>query len=114
VASAPPKSLPNRELVLEVIRLLLQVAWADDEVAPAEAALLLSYGRRSGLTDAELGQLRACLSGQAPLPPPNLGALREHRVAVLRTVSTLLKSDLRVAPEEDAILSQISALLGAL
>jgi hypothetical protein len=99
-------------LTLEVIRLLLQVAWADDEVAPEEAVLLVEYGRRSGLTEAELDELRACLSGQAPLAPPNLGALRGHRVAVLRTVKALLRSDLRIAPEEDAILSQISDLLG--
>ena len=112
VQSAPPHSRPDRGFALEVIKLLLQVAWADGEVAPEEAEVLIEHTRRSGLGEGELDELRACLSGEAPLPPPNLGLLRERRVEALRAVRNLLKSDLRIAPEEDAILGQISALLG--
>ena len=96
---------------LEVIKLLLQVAWADDEVAPEEAELLIAQAGRAGLAEEQIAELRTYLSGDAPLPPPNLGRLKERRVEVLRQVKSMLQSDLTVAPEEDAILEQISTLL---
>ena len=46
-----------------------------------------------------------------PLPPPNLGFLKERRLDVMRAVKELLMSDLTVASEEEEILTQISTLL---
>jgi uncharacterized tellurite resistance protein B-like protein len=96
---------------LEVVKLLLQVAWADHEVSPEEAEHLIGQARQAGIAEEHLAELRSYLSGDAPLPPPNLGLLKERRVEVLRKVKSLLQSDLEVAPEEDAILEQISTLL---
>ncbi len=95
-----------------MIRLLVQVAWADHEVASAEAEALLVFARRSGLDEDEVAGLSAMLAGHAPLVPPNLGLLKERRTDVLRAVKELLLSDLEVADEEEEILSQIAALLG--
>ena len=95
----------------ELLKLLLQVAWADDEVAPAEAEALLAYGRRHALSTEQLETLTRCLDGSAPLPPPNLGFLKERRLDVMRAVKELLTSDLHVAEEEEQILGQISELL---
>jgi len=95
----------------ELVKLLLQVAWADEDVAPQEADALLAFGQRSQLTAPQLELLAACLSGKAPLPPPNLGFLKARRLEVLRAVKDLLVSDLRVGAAEEAILGQISALL---
>lgn len=95
----------------ELVKLLLQVAWADHDVAPAEAQALIAYARRSGLGEAELTNLSNMLSGRAPLSPPNLGLLKERRTEVLRAVKELLLSDLEVAEEEEDILEQIAALL---
>jgi uncharacterized tellurite resistance protein B-like protein len=96
----------------ELVKLLVQVAWADHEVAPAEAEALLSFARRSGLPEAELTSLRAMLTGRTPLVPPNLGLLKPRRSEVLRAVKELLLSDLAVAEEEEEILGQIASLLG--
>jgi len=96
---------------LEVIKLLLQVAWADEELAPEEASAMLSRARSMGLTDRHLGELETYLSGQQPLPPPNLALLKQRRVEVLKAVKTMLQSDLKVAPEEDEVLEQIALLL---
>ena len=95
----------------ELVKLLVQVAWADHDVAPAEAQALVGYARRSGLSEAELTNLSNMLSGRAPLSPPNLGLLKERRTEVLRAVKELLLSDLEVAEEEEEILEQIAALL---
>ena len=95
----------------ELVKLLIQVAWADHDVAPAETEALLAYARRSGLGEQELASIAAMLAGRAPLTPPNLGLLKPRRTEVLRAVKELLLSDLEVAEEEEEILSQIAALL---
>lgn len=96
----------------ELVKLLLQVAWADHEVAAEEAQALLAFARRSGLPEDELVGLSAMLTGRAPLVPPNLGVLKPHRTEVLRAVKELLLSDLSVADEEEDVLRQIAELLG--
>ena len=106
-----PAEPTDGQFAFELVKLLLQVAWADDDVAPEEAEALLIYARRSQLSEDKLELLAACLSGHAPLPPPNLGFLKERRLDALRAVKELLLSDLHVAVEEEQILSQISALL---
>jgi uncharacterized tellurite resistance protein B-like protein len=105
-------AVPPKVFALELVKLLLQVAWADHDVAPAEAEALLTFARRSGLGEQALTDLSAMLHGRAPLQPPNLGLLKERRTEVLRAVKELLLSDLEVAEEEEEILSQIASLLG--
>ena len=90
---------------------MVQVAWADHEVAAAEAETLMAFARRQRLPDAELTALHAMLTGRAPLLPPNLGLLKPRRAEVLRAVREVLVSDLEVADEEEEVLSQIAALL---
>jgi len=111
MSTSRPSAPPDGQFAFELLKLLLQVAWADDEVAPAEADALLAYGRKSLLSQDKLELLGQCLAGRAPLPPPNLGFLKERRLDVLRAVKELLISDLTVAEEEEQILNQISLLL---
>jgi hypothetical protein len=106
-----PSAAQGEQFAFELLKLLLQVAWADDDIAPEEAETLLAYGRKSLLSGDKLQLLTQCLAGRAPLPPPNLGFLKEHRLDVMRAVKDLLLSDLTVAEEEEAILEQISSLL---
>ena len=109
--SAAPPSVTNAAFASELVKLLVQVAWADHDVAPAEAAALVAFARRQGLSQQELEALQAMLTGRAPLVPPNLGLLRQRRTDVLRAVKDMLLSDLKIAEEEEEILAQISALL---
>jgi hypothetical protein len=99
------------EFAFELVKLLLQVAWADDEISPEEAGALLAFGRKSQLDPEQLELLSACLAGKAPLPPPNLAVLKARRVDVLRAAKNLVVCDLRVGAQEDAILEHISRLL---
>lgn len=99
------------QFAFELMKLLLQVAWADDELARQEADALLSFGRKQRLSAEQLEVLASCLAGKAPLPPPNLGFLKARRVEVLRAVKELMVSDLQLAAAEERILSQISSLL---
>jgi uncharacterized tellurite resistance protein B-like protein len=107
-----PAGTSPKTFASELVKLLVQVAWADHDVAATEAEALLTFARRSGLGDTELKALGDMLAGRVPLAPPNLGLLKQRRADVLRAVKELLLSDLEVAEEEEEILSQIAALLG--
>jgi uncharacterized tellurite resistance protein B-like protein len=111
MATSGPASASDAPFAFELLKLLLQVAWADDDVSPAEANALLTYAKKNQLSQDKLDLLATCLTGKAPLPAPNLGFLKERRLDVLRAVKELLLSDLHVADEEEAILGQISSLL---
>ena len=100
------------EFRIEVLKLLLQVAWADHEVQPEEAQTIRDIARQYRLDDEQLSQLEGYLSGEAALPAPNLGILRERRQEVILAVQTLLLSDLQVVAEEREILAEIEELLG--
>ena len=86
--TAESPSIPPKTYALELVRLLVQVAWADHEVAPAEAEGLLAFARRSGLAQTELDELSAMLSGRIPLVPPNLGLLRPSKAEIHLAVRT--------------------------
>jgi uncharacterized tellurite resistance protein B-like protein len=102
---------PDAKFSLEVVKLLLQVVWADGEVAAEEAEALHDYAVRAGVGRGEIEMLDAGLAGQSPLPAPNLGVLKGRRTEVLRAVQKLLVADERMHEDEEALLGEISALL---
>lgn len=110
--SSAPSGAASGAFASELVKLLVQVAWADHDVAEAEIQLLMGYAQRQGLPGEEQQQLHAMLSGKAPLSPPNLGLLKTRRTEVLRAVKDLLLSDEKLAAEEEDVLGQIAALLG--
>lgn len=107
-----PMSTRRDVFELEVVKLLLQVAWADHDVTPEETEALMQRARAIGLSQAHVAELGTYLRGEAPLPPPNLGLLRARRAEVLKHVKRVLVADLHVGDEESEILREISGLLG--
>jgi uncharacterized tellurite resistance protein B-like protein len=101
----------DAKFAFEVTKLLLQAVWADGEVADEEATAVHDFAVRSGVELSDIETLDGCLTGESPLPLPNLGMLRERRSDVMRAVQKLLASDQRIHEEEEAILQQISELL---
>ena len=95
----------------EVIKLLLQSAWADLEVAQAEAQLILRQAETLDLLPEHIAKVRAYLSGAEPLPPPNMGLLRIHRQEVLELVHQLLLVDKEFSADEQEIFAEIESLL---
>lgn len=96
---------------IEVLKLLLQVAWADHEIQPEEAQSIRDIARQYRLDDEQLAELERYLAGDEPLPAPNLGVLRDRKQEVMLAVQTLLLSDLQVVAEEREILAEIDAML---
>src|SRR5438309_9238533 len=81
---------------IEVIKLLLQVAWADGEVDPAEAQMILSAGRSWHVPEATLNDLRNRLEKGNPLPSPDLSMLKKRPDDVLSAARALVLSDGKV------------------
>ena len=98
-------------LNLEILGLLLQVAWADEEVGSREATSIISRARRLDLEDDYIGILEACLSGEKTLPPPDMGFLRQHRDEALAAVRMLVAADNVVTEGEAELLREIEELL---
>jgi uncharacterized tellurite resistance protein B-like protein len=101
----------SNNISFEVVKLLLQVAWSDHEASPNEAEGIMQFAKRHDLDEVELAAVSAALFDRAPLPVPDLGTLKAHRVRVLGELKELLESDLGVSHEEEAMLRQISQLL---
>ena len=100
------------EFPLEIMKLWLQIVWADLEIEEAERQKILALANRLGLDEEYIAELKTYLDGQAPLPPPNLGLLRSRKEGVLRSIEDLLGSDGQVSEEDGEVLDQIRMLLG--
>jgi hypothetical protein len=100
-------------LNLEILGLLLQVAWADDEITAEETEQILERARAANLTGEHLDRIAACLRGEATLPPPDLGYLRAHKDEALEAVAQLMGADSKLVSDEENALAQIKELLGA-
>ncbi|ADO71374.1 TerB family tellurite resistance protein [Stigmatella aurantiaca] len=97
---------------IELLKLLLHVAWSDDDLDPSEARALLGAARQWNLPPVELQRLERCLEKGERLPAPNLGLLRQRPDDVLSTVRTLIGCDARIQRSEEEMLAEIRELLG--
>lgn len=95
----------------EIIHLLLQVAWADDEITETEVEHLIDRARRASLSDDEIADIRAYLAGDKALPMPDLGLLRAHKKKVLLAVGTMMGADGDIRGEEKELFDQIRDML---
>lgn len=96
----------------ELMKLLLQVAWADDIIEKSERKLVLKLAGRLRLNDVQIQTLEECLDGETPLPPPDLALLRKHREEVLSAAKHVAMADRIMADEEHDMLKGLEAMLG--
>ncbi|MDC0707465.1 TerB family tellurite resistance protein [Stigmatella sp. ncwal1] len=97
---------------IELLKLLLHVAWSDDDINPSEVRALLGAAQRWHIPPLEIQRLERCLEKGERLPAPNLGLLRQHPDEVLSTVRTLIGCDAQIQRSEEEMLAQIRELLG--
>ena len=57
--------------ITEVLKLLVQVAWSDGNVAAEETTHILTAGRRNYVDEEMLDTLAAALRGDVAPPPPD-------------------------------------------
>lgn len=96
---------------LEVVKLLLQVAWSDLELSSKEIAVLLEVAQKWGVPEKEAFELVGAIADRRALPAPNLGLLRQHRDRALELVDEMAKADGIVVPHEEEMMAEIDGLL---
>jgi hypothetical protein len=103
----------NHEMRLthELLKLLVQLAWADDVISPFESEHILFIARAAALDKRDLEELELALQGQGKPPVPDLGLLRGHREEALSAAKVLLMSDDEMTGSEVEMLEQLSELL---
>jgi uncharacterized tellurite resistance protein B-like protein len=107
---APPSDDPVFNT--EALKLLLQVAWADDVLDPKERAFVERVGGEWKVPQPVLAELLSNLDQGKPLPQPNLALLRTRREAVLAASEALVASDGTIDAQESEFLTLVEELLG--
>lgn len=96
---------------LELLKLLVQVAWQDETVAYREAEMIHGLGRSWSVPELALQDLLKHLREGIQLPPPDLGLLRQRPDDTLEAVRALVAVDGQLADSEQDLLEQVKALL---
>ena len=97
---------------VEVLRLLVQVAFANDEITKAESEAILGKARARGVPATEVQCLADALAGKAPPPAPDLGVLRLHREEVMTLAREFAALDEGGDADEGQLMSVLEELLG--
>ena len=95
---------------LELLKLLVQVAWQDEALANGEANMIQGLGRSWSVAEPELQDLLRHMR-ERRLPAPDLGLLRTRPDEVLEAVRAVTAVDGHLADTEVALVEQVQAML---
>jgi hypothetical protein len=95
----------------EVMKLLLQVAWADLKIEAHEAETLYRLADQYRLDDDHRALLESYLSGDQSLPPPDFALLKKRKNDVLIALQAFMLADNALVREERELLAEIELLL---
>lgn len=97
---------------LEVLKLLVTVAWVDGQVDQREANMVLGLGRSWTVPELELQQLMHRLNrGERP-NEPDYALLRARPDDALQAARALMLTDGKAGGEELALLKKVQTALG--
>lgn len=96
---------------LEVLKLLLHVAWVDGTVDQHEANMLLGLGRSWSVPEAALQKLMESVQAGRRPSEPDFELLRSRSDDAMQAARALVLSDGKVMPEESALLKKVQAAL---
>ncbi len=103
---------PIPEVNVETLKLILQVAWADDTLDPKEREAVAQLGPQWGVPEETMTLLLKHLDMGKPLPQPNLKLLRQHRDVVLAAAEWFIGVDGVIEESEKDFVATVSELLG--
>lgn len=98
-------------VAFELLKLLMQVALADHELAAAERETLLHVADALLPSDERLAEVEAWLEGSAKLPPPDIATLKAHQHEVMLEARRVVLADGKVLGDEEDMLTEIFRLL---
>lgn len=105
-------TLSNEDVFnLEVLKLLLNVAWVDGDVEQHEANMLLGLGRSWSVPEAALQKLMEGIKAGKRPAEPDYALLRQRPDDALQAARALVLADGKVLPEETQLLKRVQAVL---
>ncbi len=107
------KPSPEDRFNIEVIKLLLQVAWSDRQLTQAEHLVVMGLGRSWNVPEPDLQELLTKLKAGGPLPEPDMEVLRSRPDDVLDAARALAVSDGSFAENEKELIERIQARLAS-
>lgn len=96
---------------LEVLKLLLTVAWVDGEVDQQEAQMVMGLGRSWSVLEPELQALIADMKAGKKPGEPDYALLKTRSDDAITAARALVLSDGKVKAEESALLKKVVASL---
>lgn len=102
----------SAELHSEILKLLLQVAFADHKIEESEVSYIMEYAARNEISEFETSVIKQFLTDKGTsLPPPNFALLREHKEKVMGEVRRLVRADRNICENEREVFDEIEDLL---
>lgn len=96
---------------LEVLKLLLNVAWVDGEVDQHEAQMVMGLGRSWGVPEMSLRALMDEMKAGKKPGEPDWALLKTRRDDAITAARALVLSDGKIQAEESAFLKRVIASL---
>lgn len=96
---------------IELLKLMVQVAWSDGQVATREAGVILGAARSWGVPESEVTALRHAMERQNAPPAPDLSLLKERANEALEAVRAVIASDGRIERAEKEMLEELRVIL---
>lgn len=96
----------------EALKLLLQVAWADDTLEPEERAFVAALGPAWKVPELVMSVLLDHLDRGKPMPQPNLALLRTKPDTVIAAAEALIAADGLIDGVELNFMDDVRQLLG--
>ncbi|WNG33353.1 TerB family tellurite resistance protein [Archangium violaceum] len=96
---------------IEVLKLMLQLAWSDGQLDLQEVGTILGSARSWGVPESEIAALKKLLEGNAAPPAPDLALLRDRPDEVFEAARALIACDGRLQAAEKEMLEELRIIL---
>lgn len=96
---------------LEVLKLLISVAWVDGAVDPHEAQMVMGLGRSWSVPEPSLQAMMADLEAGKRPAEPDWTLLKTRSDDAITAARALVLADGKIQPEESALLKRVVASL---
>ncbi len=96
---------------IEVLKLMLQLAWSDEQLDVHEVGTILGSARSWGVPESEITALKKALDGERKPPAPNLALLRGRPDEVMEAARAIIVSDGKLQAAEKEMLEELRIIL---
>ena len=97
---------------VELLKLLLQVAYADNALHPSETKMIMQLAKYWALPQDQVDEIAQVMQAPAKLPAPNLAVLKKSPHHVLEGLRFVARADGGTSAEESDLIDEVETLLG--